>query len=223
MLGENVRYDGGHKRADVILSTLSRFFDWVPVCPEVEVGLGTPREPMRLIGNPDSPRVVTLNTNVDVTERLLDFAHTKVQELTRLNLNGYILKKNSPSCGLAHVPVCRESGTLNGTSRGIFARRLKEEMAFLPLEEESRLTDPELRENFVLRVFCYLRWQTLIQREVQIEHLTSFHARHKPVLRAHSGKHTQALERLVATARSPVERALLYDYAALFFEALSVA
>lgn len=155
LLGENVRYDGGHKRDGFLLETLSKHVEWVPVCPEVEVGLGTPREPMRLVGTPHAPRLITINTGVDHTDAMNRFARQRVRELEAMDLSGFVFKSDSPSCGLTRVPLFNEQGmeTLDGD--GLFARAFMAHFPLIPVEEESRLHDPQSVKSFLDRVLAY--------------------------------------------------------------------
>jgi uncharacterized protein YbgA (DUF1722 family)/uncharacterized protein YbbK (DUF523 family) len=220
LLGENVRFDGGHKKDQYLTGTLAQFVEWVPVCPEVDIGLGTPRESLHLIGNPEAPRMVTTKTNVDYTDAMLKYAHAKVEQLKKLHLNGYILKKDSPSCGMERVRVYAGKGMATRNGVGLFARVLLEQMPTLPVEEEGRLNDSGLRENFIVRVFCNYRWQNLLARPFRLNALITFHAQHKFLLMAHSEKHLRELGKLVAAAKSYKPKELLGKYAEIFFTAL---
>jgi uncharacterized protein YbbK (DUF523 family) len=153
LLGEKVRYDGGHKYDPCITDTLGRFFSFVPVCPEVECGLPVPREAMRLEGAPAHPRLVTVESRVDLTERMLDYCLGTVGVLDRAEISGFIFKSSSPSCGLSRVAVFSEESTMNG--RGLFAAAVVERFPLLPVEEEGRLYDPEIREDFIERVCAF--------------------------------------------------------------------
>ena len=155
LLGENVRYDGGHKRDSVLIETLGRYVEWVPVCPEVEVGLGTPREPMRLVGDLDTPRLVTINTGVDHTEAMHRFAQQRVRELEALNLSGFVFKSASPSCGTTQVPLFNTQGVETHDGVGLFARAFMAHFPEMPVEEESRLHDPQVLKSFLERVLDY--------------------------------------------------------------------
>lgn len=158
LLGQAVRYDGGHKRDPWVVEALAPWDEWVPVCPEVELGLGTPREPLRLIRDPaelDALRLVTVDTGLDLTRRMRRYARQRVRALAAESLNGYILKKHSPSCGLADVPVWRQQDLLERTGRGLFAAELRRQFPDLPIEEEDGLHDPRRREHFLDRVFDY--------------------------------------------------------------------
>ena len=144
LLGEHVRHDGGHKRDAFLIEALSEYVEWVPVCPEVELGLGTPREPMRLVGDSRVPRLVTTTTGVDHTDAMNRFARQRVRELEALDLSGYVFKADSPSCGIGGVP-------------GLFARAFMEHFPDMPVEDESRLHDPQAIENFLERALAYRR------------------------------------------------------------------
>lgn len=157
LLGEKVRYDGGHKHDRYITDTLGRFFTFVPVCPEVESGMTTPREAMRLEGDPIAPRLMTRQSRIDKTAQMLAFCRTKVSALENAALCGFIFKKDSPSCGLFGVKVYDIKGVATKNGSGLFAHAVAERLPLLPLEEEGRLFDAALRENFIERVFSYHR------------------------------------------------------------------
>ena len=154
LLGEQVRYDGGHKRADY-LRDLGTDIEWIPVCPEVEMGLGTPREPMNLVKRDGSLRMITAETGVDHTDTLQAWAAKRLEELAAEDLSGYVLKADSPSCGMEHVPTFDDAGQLAGQGRGLFAAALMERFPELPVEDERRLSDPAVREDFIRRVTAY--------------------------------------------------------------------
>ncbi len=155
LLGDNVRYDGGHKRDSVLIETLGRHVEWVPVCPEVEVGLGTPREPMQLVGDHHAPRLITINTRMDHTEAMNRIARKRVRELEALNLSGFVFKSASPSCGIKGVPLFNSQGIEVQEGIGLFARAFMEHFPEMPVEEESRLHDPQTLKNFLERVLAY--------------------------------------------------------------------
>ena len=222
LLGDEVRYDGGHKRDAFLADTLSRFVEWVPVCPEVEAGLGTPRESMRLEGTPDAPRLITIKTRADQTSLMAQFSERRVRELEALDLSGYVFKKNSPSCGVERVRLYNRHGMPFMTGTGLFARAFMERFPLIPVEEEGRLNDMPLRENFIERVFGYHRWQGLLHSRPGRGDVVNFHAAHKYLLLAHSRPHYERLGRLVADAKrhSPLE--LARRYGPPFMEALAV-
>jgi uncharacterized protein YbbK (DUF523 family) len=155
LLGHEVRWNGGHKRDPLITETLARWFTWVPVCPEEEIGLGTPREPLRLEGDPVAPRLVFRDTRGDLTGRMRVYAAARAARLATMRLSGFILKADSPSCGLERVAVHRAGAWAVKRGTGIFAAALRARLPLLPIEEEGRLHDPEVRETFVMRVFAY--------------------------------------------------------------------
>ncbi|WP_455233852.1 YbgA family protein [Thiogranum longum] len=185
LLGARVRFDGGHKQNRFILDMLGQHFEFVPFCPEVAIGLGTPRDTIRLVGREDSPRAVgSRNPDLDVTDALRDYSRKTAQELD--GLCGFILKKDSPSCGMERVRIYNDKSMPHRNGVGLFAREVIKANPLLPVEEEGRLNDPALRENFINRVFVYARWRALRQQGLTKAGLIAFHARHKLTLMAHS-------------------------------------
>ena len=222
LLGHKVRHDGGHKRDPFVTEVLGRFVDWVPVCPELEVGMGVPRETVRLVGRPSHPHMVAQKSGKDWTREMTNYARERLVEIERLKLSGYIFKKDSPSCGLERVKVYGEIGAPSRKGRGLFARALTDAFPLLPVEEEGRLNDPGLRENFLERLFAYHRWRRLLGSAKSVASLVQFHASHKLLLLSHSERHTRRLGRIVAEAKkSPLGR-VLEDYGHHFMEALAV-
>jgi uncharacterized protein YbgA (DUF1722 family)/uncharacterized protein YbbK (DUF523 family) len=195
LLGRNVRYDGGHKHDRYITDTLGRWFEWVPVCPEVEYGLPVPREAMRLVGDPENPRLVTIRSGIDHTDGMRAWAKNRLRELEAEDLCGFIFKSRSPSSGMAAVKVYPETGMAVKKGVGIFAGAFMKWFPLLPVEEEGRLNDLLLRENFIERIFVYRRWQAL---NGGMKELIDFHTRHKLLILSHSPKHLTVLGRLVA-------------------------
>jgi len=157
LLGQEVRFDGGHKRDRFLTDELGQYVEWVPVCPEVEVGMGTPREPLQLVRVGETTRMVTATTGFDYTDRMNDWARARVEALAREDLDGYVLKSKSPSCGAWNVKVTGESGSRAANGRGLFASALLERFPLLPVEEEGRLADPAVRSDFIARVVAYRR------------------------------------------------------------------
>jgi uncharacterized protein YbbK (DUF523 family) len=166
LLGERVRYDGGHKRDAFLADVLGPQVEWVSVCPEVEIGLGVPRPTLRLEGDTEAPRLVQEAGGEDLTARMRAYAARRVNELERLDLDGYVLKRGSPSCGLVGVPVHRRDDAPRADGRGLFAAALVERLPRLPIEEEGRLGDPDLRERFMERVFAMARRRASDAKEV---------------------------------------------------------
>ena len=212
LLGEGVRFDGGHKRDAYLIETFGRFVEWVRVCPEIECGLGTPRESMRLISARDGVRLLTGKTGIDHTDRMARYSERRMDELASEELCGYVLKKDSPSCGLHRVRVYGAHGVPTKSGRGIFAARLVDRFPSLPVEEEGRLSDPRLRENFIERVFAYSRLRNLFRSKWNVGALVAFHTAHKLILMAHSPDAYQRLGRLVAVARGVPAKELERTY-----------
>lgn len=162
LLGDEVRYDGTHKRDEALLETLSRHVEWVPVCPEVEVGMGTPREPIQLVAGADGVpsgtgrvRLLGVTTGEDWTDRMRAWAQARVRDLAALGLSGYVLKARSPSCGVRDVLVHEETADSTRTGPGLFAQAVVDGMPGLPVADEDTLRDPHAREEFLERVFRY--------------------------------------------------------------------
>lgn len=222
LLGNEVRYNGGHKRDRYLTDTLGCFFEWVPVCPEVEIGLGTPREMLRLVGDPGAPRLVFAEGGDDQTDRMQAWARSRLNHLKHLDLCGHILKSDSPSCGMERVRVYGPSGVRIKNGVGLYARALMKRFSLLPVEEEGRLHDLPIRENFVERVFCYHRWKDLVAGRLTRGRLVAFHAAHTLLLLAHSPKHYTELGRLVAAATEVSPTDLEARYGERFMTALRV-
>jgi len=216
LLGEQVRYDGGHKLDHYLRDTLGQFVQWVPVCPETEAGLPVPREAMHLTGDPKAPRLVTRQTGVDHTELLWQWSRRKLAELEHQNLCGFVFKSRSPSSGMRGVKVYSTSGLAVHKGVGIFAQAFMFRFPLIPVEDEGRLQDPGIRENFIERVFVYRRFIDLIQRGGGIGDLVSFHTEHKLLIMSHSTQHLRELGKLVSNAKKDHSE-ILYDQ---YFQAL---
>ncbi len=222
LLGDEVRFDGGHKRDNFLTDVFGRYVQWVPVCPEVEAGLGTPREAMRLVGDPQHPRLLTIRSGQDHTQELVRLTDNRIEELQKLDLSGYVFKKDSPSCGIERVRIYNQHGMPSRNGVGIFARAFVERFPLIPVEEEGRLCDPPLRENFIERVFCYRRFQDLVNDGVTRQAVVRFHTIHKYLLLAHSAQHYQLLGRLVGQAERHRPKELAFKYGEHFMKALAV-
>jgi uncharacterized protein YbgA (DUF1722 family)/uncharacterized protein YbbK (DUF523 family) len=197
LLGARVRFDGGHKRNRFLIDELGRYFEFVPFCPEVAIGMGTPRPSIRLVGDVLAPRALgSRDAGLDVTDALQAYSANRARRLQ--DLSGFIFKKDSPSCGMARVKVYSDKDMPQRDGVGIFARAVQQENPLLPVEEEGRLNDSALRENFVSRVFVYARWQALCQQGLSKKGLLDFHTRHKLLLMAHSPIAYRELGRLLA-------------------------
>src|SRR3989337_271347 len=175
LLGENVRYDGGHKLDRFLTDTLGQYVEYIPVCPEVECGLPIPRESMHLEGDPDSPRLVTIRTKQDMTDRMVKWARKRVVKLEKEDLCGFIFKSNSPSSGMERVRVHNEKGVPIKKAVGWLAKIFMEHFPLLPVEDEGRLHDPALRENFIERIFTLNRWREALNRKENRGTILDFH------------------------------------------------
>jgi uncharacterized protein YbgA (DUF1722 family)/uncharacterized protein YbbK (DUF523 family) len=222
LLGDEVRFDGGHKRDQFLTDVLGRYVEWVPVCPEVEAGLGTPREAMRLVGDARRPRLVTITSKQDHTHEMEAMVEERLDSLDKLDLSGFVFKRGSPSCGIERVRVYTTQGMPSHSGTGIFAKAFQDEFPLIPVEEEGRLCDPALRENFIERIFCYRRFQDLVQNGVTRQALIRFHTIHKYLLLAHSQQHYETMGRLVGQAERYRLKELTLKYGEHFMRALTM-
>jgi len=197
LLGETVRYDGGHKLDKYLRDILGQFVEWAPVCPEVECGLSTPREAMHLSGDVDSPRLVTVKSGVDLTEQMLTWAERKLAFLEKEELCGFIFKTKSPSSGMRDVRIYNDKGMVVNKGVGLWAKAFMKHFPRLPVEDEGRLNDATLRENFIERIFVMHRWRQL-EKNQTVGGLVNFHTEHKLLLMALCPAKLRALGTLVA-------------------------
>ncbi|MCB0416073.1 MAG: DUF1722 domain-containing protein [Bdellovibrionales bacterium] len=220
LLGERVRFDGQHKRDPFLVDQLGQHVEWVSFCPELGIGLTVPRASIRLVGSANESRAMMGDT--DLTDSLVGYALSQVERIEKLGLSGFVLKKNSPSCGMERVRVYSPQGPPSGRSQGIFARILQEKFPSLPVEEEGRLQDEALRENFVERVFAYNRLLFFFKENWTAGDLVTFHTRHKLQLLSHSPAHYRKLGKLVADAKAKERGEVQREYTRLFMEGLKV-
>ncbi|KPK28707.1 MAG: hypothetical protein AMJ61_01345 [Desulfobacterales bacterium SG8_35_2] len=223
LLGKEVRYNGGHSHDRYITGTLGQYFTFVGVCPEVEAGFGIPRETLRLVGDPESPRLLTSKTRQDYTDTMLNWARTRVKELEKENLCGFIFKSKSPSSGMERVKVYTEKG-FPGSNKGVglFARAFMANFPLIPVEEEGRLHDAVLRENFIERIFALKRWRQVAEEKKSRGAIVAFHTEHKLQIMSHSQQYYRDMGRLVARVKE-IPLAVLYDqYEAMLMEALAL-
>ena len=212
LMGTEVRYNGGHKESRLCSRTLTDYFDFVEVCPEVAIGLGIPREPIRLVGDPVQPEAVgTIDREINVTRPLAEYGRKMAAELD--DICGYIFMQTSPSCGLERVKVYHANGApVDGGGRGIYAQAFCAQHPDLPVEEDGRLNDPVLRENFLTRVFAYSAWQQLLKEGLSRRGLTEFHSRYKYLLMAHNPVQYKALGNLLGNMGKTDPRTLGPQY-----------
>lgn len=220
LLGEEVRFDGGHKQDSYILGTLSDYFEFQPVCPEVAIGLPIPRPPIRLVQHDDAIHVVGVkDPTIDVTDKLHDYGQKMAREMT--DISGFIFKRASPSCGMERVKVYAPDGRSIDKASGAFAEEIKKGRPLLPTEEEGRLGDPGLRENFIMRVFVYHRWRTLVAGGLTAKKLIDFHSDHKYLVMAHNQSAYKAMGKLLADAGKADIDALADEYVEALMTALA--
>ncbi|MGC4080911.1 MAG: DUF523 and DUF1722 domain-containing protein [Vicinamibacterales bacterium] len=233
LLGQPVRFDAGHKRDPFLVETFGEHVEWVTVCPEVEAGFGTPRESMRLVltapqvrgrgerFDTSGIRLVLNKQGIDVTGKLTSYASRRVEALADAGLSGFVLKKDSPSCGMERVKVYTSQGVAERGGRGLFAAALMARLPNLPVEEEGRLGDPRLRENFVERIFAYRRLTMVFSGRWTVGDVVRFHTAHKLTLMAHSPVAYRELGRIVADAKAQPRAAFAADYQSRFMRALT--
>ena len=221
LLGQAVRYDGGHKRDRFVTDLLAQFVEWVPVCPEVEVGMGTPRPALRLVRDGEDVRMLEIASGRDHTLEMQRYAAKRVRALRGLELCGYVLKKDSPSCGMTRVKVYSEKSAPGKDGRGLFAAPLLDSYPNLPVEDEGRLNDAQLRENFIERVFAYRRLRDLFRGRWTNGQLVAFHTAHKLQLMAHAMEPYRELGSLVASLKKWPRDELRERYERGFMAALA--
>lgn len=222
LLGQSVRYDGGHQLDHFLKDTLGRYVEYVPVCPEVECGFGVPREAFRLIGEPDHPRLITIKTGQDFTDRMEAWARKRVMEIEGEGLCGFIFKGGSPSSGMERVKVYDENGVPAKIGVGVFARIFMEHFPLMPVEEDGRLHDPALRENFIERIFALRRMGRVIREGSSPRGIVDFQTHNKLLIMSHSPKHLQEMGRLVANTKALAPEMLINRYRELLMEALKL-
>jgi len=220
LLGQPVRFDGSHKHDRYLTDTLGEYLDFVPVCPEVESGFSIPRETLRLVGDPEAPRLVTSRTNVDHTDRMIGWAEKRVRELETESLCGFIFKSDSPSSGLMRVKVYNPKGMAEKKGVGLFARAFTRHFPLLPVEEEGRLNDPVLRETFIEQIFTLKRWRETLSLGQNLKNLIDFHARHKLLMLSHSPANARRMGKLVADGKQMPIQAVYAQYESLLVETL---
>jgi uncharacterized protein YbgA (DUF1722 family)/uncharacterized protein YbbK (DUF523 family) len=220
LMGDKVRYDGGHQQDHFLTDTLGKLVEWVGVCPEVECGLPVPRESMRLEGDPDTPRLVTSRTHVDQTDRMLAWARRRTAELEREDLAGFVFKSGSPSSGMERVKVFDGNGVPRKVGVGLFAKTFMDRFPLLPVEDEGRLHDDLIRENFIERIFCIKRYRDTARAAETRGALVAFHTVHKLQLMAHSPKILAEMGKLVAGAKARKTAELFAEYERLLTGAL---
>jgi len=220
LLGERVRWNGTHKLDRFLTETLGRFVEYIPVCPEVECGFDVPREPLRQVGDPNSPRLITSRTKIDYTGRMTLWARKRVIELEKEELCGFIFKSRSPSSGMERVKVYNENGIPVKKGVGIFARAFMEHFPLIPVEEDGRLHDLKLRENFIERIFAFKRWREALTEKQSRGELVGFHTNHKMLILSHSPGYHRLMGKLVARAKEIPLKELYAQYQRLLMEAL---
>lgn len=222
LLGEKVRWNAGHKLDHYLTNTLGQFVEFVPVCPEVEAGFGIPRESFRLVGDPENPRLMTFKSKADHTERMTKWAQKRVKELEKEDLCGFVFKSDSPSSGMVRVKVYTDKGMPVKKGVGMFARAFMGHFPRIPIEDDGRLHNPNIRENFIERIFTMMRWRQVLAKRTSVGHLVDFHTRNKLLILAHSPKHYSLMGKLVASGKKFPIKELYTQYEILLMEALGL-
>lgn len=220
LLGNKVRWNAGHKLNRYLADTLGLFVEYVPVCPEVEAGFGVPRESFRLVGDPESPRLITFKSKTDHTDQMNNWAKKRVKELEKEGLCGFIFKSDSPSSGMIRVKVYGNKGMPRKVGVGLFARAFMDHFPLIPVEEDGRLNNSLIRENFILQIFTMKRWRDSIAAKRSMGKLVDFHTRNKLLLLSHSQKHYRTMGKLVAEGKKLPIGKLYGQYQELLMEAL---
>lgn len=220
LVGNKVRYDGGHKRSKYCLDIMGDWFEFQPICPEMGVGMPTPRPPIHLVASDNGIRVKMVGDHsVDHTDALKKYAHTQLSSIN--DISGYVVIRNSPSCGMERVKVYHSNGNpSNQSSSGVYIAEIMRLRPELPVEEEGRLSDPKLRENFISRVFAYHEWQNMVLKSPSFNKLITFHSRYKYMIMAHSYQSYKDLGRLVANDGSKTIETLITEYEELLMRSL---
>jgi uncharacterized protein YbgA (DUF1722 family)/uncharacterized protein YbbK (DUF523 family) len=222
LLGNPVRWNAGHKLDRFLTNTLGQFVEYVPVCPEVEAGFGVPRESVRLLGDPENPSMITFKSKKDLTNQMKRWAKKRVKELEKEDLCGFIFKSDSPSSGMIRVKVYSEKGMPHKVGVGMFARAFMDHFPRIPVEDDGRLHNPAIRENFIERIFSLKRWRDIAAKSPRIGKLVDFHSRNKLLLLSHSQKHYRLMGKLVANGKKLTPRKLFDQYEQLLLEALAL-
>lgn len=220
LLGNSVRYDGGHSHDRFLTQTLGQFIEYIPVCPEVECGMPIPREAVRLVGTPENPRLVTQKTGIDKTEQMAAWIDIRLASLAKENLCGFIFKSKSPSSGLYRIKVYGDDGQIRKSGTGLFAGAFTKTFPRIPVEEAGRLNDPILRELFIESIFSFQRWRDLLSLNKTLGGLVDFHTRNKYLILSHSQEHYRTLGKLVAHGKQEPLEQLFDKYEALLLAAL---
>ncbi len=222
LLGHNVRWNGGHALDRFLACTLGSYVEYVPVCPEMECGFGVPRDTLRLTGDPERPRLMVTRSGIDQTEKMEAWAYKRVFELEKENLCGFVFKSDSPSSGMERVKVYDDKGIPRKIGVGIFARIFMEHFPLMPVEEEGRLHDPVLRENFIETIFMCRRYRKIMDEKNRAAGLVDFHTRNKLLLMAHSPTILKKMGSLVAGSGKLTTSALVDQYEKLLSEAMAL-
>ena len=222
LLGNEVRWNAGHKLDKYLTRTLGKLVEYVPVCPEVEAGFGVPRESFRLVGDPENPSLITFKSKTDHTDQMLTWAQRRVRELEKEDLCGFIFKSDSPSSGMIRVKVYNDKGMPHRVGVGMFARAFMEHFPLIPVEDDGRLNDPIIRENFILQIFTMKRWRDNLTQKRGMGKIVEFHTDNKLLILSHSPKHYRLMGKMVADGKKMPIGELYDQYQQLLMKALKL-
>jgi uncharacterized protein YbgA (DUF1722 family)/uncharacterized protein YbbK (DUF523 family) len=223
LLGEKVRWNGDHKRDRFITDVLGKYFEYISICPELEVGMGVPRETVALYGSLKEQKLIGKKSRNDWTDKMKSYNDETFDSLSKKDLCGFLFKSKSPSCGLGRVPIYSYDDPVKVRhGSGLFAKNFIKKFPLIPVEDEGRLNDPRIRENFITKIFCFHSLKkNLLRKRIRPGVLVDFHTNNKFLLLAHSRKHYQLLGKIVADLKHQTWSKVLESYASLFMEAIN--
>lgn len=219
MLGEKTRYDGAHTRNQFITRILGEWVEFVSICPEVECGFCVPREPLRLVGDPESPCLISVHTRQDYTPLMFHWARKRVVTLKKEDIWGFILKSKSPSCGIERVKVYDKNGVAINKGRGLFARVLREHLPLVPIADEKRIHNPKIFKNFIDKIFIFRRWREFLEKSPSLGALIKFHTQQKFLIFSRSPKQVSRMENVIVKSHNFLHQELIEHCQKLLIEA----
>ena len=221
LLGEKTRYDSAHTRDQFITCVLGKWVEFVSVCPEVECGFGVPREPLRLVGAPESPCLISVHTRQDYTPRMLLWVRKRVVTLKKEDMWGFILKSKSPSCGIERVKVYDKNGVAINKGRGLFARVFSEYFPMVPIVDEKVIHNPKTFKNFMDKIFVFRRWREFLEKNPSRGALIKFHTQQKFFILSRNPRQVNKMENVIAKFQNLLPEELIDHYQKLLMEAFS--
>lgn len=218
LLGEKTRYDGAHTRDEFIADVLGKWVEFISICPEVECGFAVPREPLRLVGDPESPCLISVHTRQNYTPLMLHWARKRMVTLKKEDIWGFIFKSKSPSCGIERVKVYDKNGVAINKGRGLFARVFREHLPLVPIADEKGIHNPKTFKNFIDKIFVFKRWREFLEKSPSRSALIKFHTQQKFLILSRSPKQVSRMENLIATSQHLHHQGLIDHYQKLLIE-----